>query len=82
MPMVIWSATVLLPGLHWLFRTVSPRMYISYRQVRKSQAEEFWKIIGRGEGMGDVEAGRVAIDRDIDEETPLRTNDSRARLHA
>jgi hypothetical protein len=57
-------------------------MYISYRQVRKSQAEEFWKIIGRGEGMGDVEAGRVAIDRDIDEETPLRTNDSRARLHA
>ena len=78
MPIVIWSATVLLPIAHWLFKTFSPGRYGRYRQARRLQAEEFWKIIeGRGEREGDVEAGGEAVEGGdvegrIDEETPLR----------
>jgi hypothetical protein len=78
MPICIWSATVLLPIGHWLFKGFPPGIYGRYRQARRLQAEEFWKIIkGRGERVGDVEAGEEAaegggVEERIDEETPLR----------
>lgn len=78
MPIVIWSATVLLPIAHLLFKTSSPRIYLRYRQARRLQAEEMWKILGgRGERVGDVETGGEAgeggdVEEGINEETPLR----------
>lgn len=80
MPIVIWSATVLLPIAHWLFKKLSPRLYVRYRQARRLQAEEMWEVwrmvVGRGERVGDVEAGGEAVEGGnveevIDEETPL-----------
>jgi hypothetical protein len=63
MPIVIWSATLLLPIAHWLFKTFFPGIYGRYRQARRLQAEELWKIIeGRGERVGDVEAGGEAAE--------------------
>jgi hypothetical protein len=86
MPMVIWSATVLLPVAHWLFRKASPEMYGSYRRMRKLQVKEFWKIIGREEKVGNVEAGGEAVEgggvEGIDEETPLRRDERRTGIHA
>jgi hypothetical protein len=85
MPMVIWSATVLLPVAHWLFRKVSPEMYERYRRMRKLQAKEFWKIIGREERVGDVDAGGEAgegrdVEEGVNEETPLRGYERRTGL--
>ncbi|KAF2752917.1 hypothetical protein EJ05DRAFT_490522 [Pseudovirgaria hyperparasitica] len=81
MPMVIWSATVLLPLVHWLVKKISPAMYVRYRRMRKSQAHEFRRIMGRGERVGNVEAGgggesvgREEAER-INEETPLRRDE-------
>ncbi|RDL37477.1 uncharacterized protein BP5553_04910 [Venustampulla echinocandica] len=86
MPILIWSATVLLPIAHWLFKTFSPGIYVRYRQARRLQAEELWKIMGREERVGDVEAGGEAVGGDveegIDEETPLRRDEGRAGLDA
>jgi hypothetical protein len=82
MPIMIWSATVLLPIAHWRFRTSFPGTYWRYRQARRLQAEEFWKIMGRGERVGDVETGGEAVtggdvEETIDEETPLRGDEGR-----
>lgn len=84
MPIVIWSATVLLPVAHCFFKTLSPRIYVRYRQARRLQAEEMWKQVeemwkvaeGRGERVGDIDAGGEAVEGGdveevIDEETPL-----------
>src|SRR2546429_8179371 len=60
MPMVIWSATVLLPIVHWLLKTFFPGIYVRYRQARGLQAEEVWKIMGRGERGGEGEGGGEA----------------------
>jgi hypothetical protein len=75
MPIVIWSATLLLPIAHWLFKTFSPGIYGRYRQARRLQAEELWKIIeGRGERVGDVEAGGEAAEGgDVEERDEGRT---------
>jgi hypothetical protein len=83
MPIVIWSATVLLPIAHCIFKTYSPGIYMKYRQTRKLQSEEFWKIMGRGERVRDVEAGREAVEGGtveevINEETPLRRDEGRS----
>lgn len=45
MPIVIWSATLLLPIAHWLFKMFSPGIYGRYRQARRLQAKALWKII-------------------------------------
>lgn len=74
MPIVIWSATVLLPIAHWLFKTFSPGIYGTYKQARRLQAEELWKIMkGREERVGDVEAGGEAAEGGgIEEESTRR----------
>ncbi|KAH8727354.1 hypothetical protein GQ44DRAFT_725258 [Phaeosphaeriaceae sp. PMI808] len=87
MPMMIWIVTMLLPIMHWLFKTFSPGMYVRYRQARRSQAEELWKKMGRGERVGDVEAGGEAVEggdveEGIDEETPLSRDEGRTGLDA
>lgn len=87
MPITIWSATVLLPIVHWLFKTCSPGIYVRYRQARRLQAEELWKTMGRGEREDDVEAGGEAVEggdveEGIDEETPLRRDEGRTGLDA
>ena len=74
---------MLLPIAHWLFRKVSPEMYGNYRRTRKLQAKELWKIMGRGERVGNVEAGGEAVEggdvEGINEETPLRRDERRDR---
>jgi hypothetical protein len=76
MPVVIWSATVFLPVAYWLVRKVSLEMYVSYRWTRKLYAMEFWKMIGGGESVGNIEAGGEAVEggdiQGINKETPLR----------
>ena len=78
MPILIWTATVLLPIMHWLFNTFFPGIFGRCKQSRRLQAEELWKIMeGRGERVGDVEAGGEAVEggdveERIHEETPLR----------
>jgi len=85
MPILIWSATLLLPIGHWLFKTFLPGIYWRYRQAMRLQREDLWKAtIGcyRGETVGDVEAGGEAVgggdvEERINEETPLRRDEWR-----
>lgn len=83
MPIMIWSATLLLPIGHWLFTTFLPGTYWRYRQTMRLQREELWKIIDRRrETVGDVEARGEAVEgvdveERINEETPLRRNERR-----
>jgi hypothetical protein len=83
MPMMIWSATLLLPIGHWLFKTFLPGIYWRYRQAMRLQREAMWKAIDcRGETVGDVEAGGEAVEggdveERINEETPLRRDERR-----
>jgi hypothetical protein len=82
-PIYIWSATMLLPIGHWLFKTFSPEIYWRYRQAIRLQKEAIWKVINcREETVGDVEAGgEVAeeggVEERINEETPLRRDEGR-----
>jgi len=88
MPIMIWSATVLLPIAHWFLKTFFPGIYGRYREVRRLQAEEWRKIIkGGGERVDDVESGGEAVEggdveEGINEETPLRRDKGRTGLHA
>ncbi|KAF9693136.1 hypothetical protein EKO04_008586 [Ascochyta lentis] len=82
MPMVVWSATLLLPVAHCLFETLFPGTYWRYRQAMRVQREAIWKMIDcRGETLGDVEAGRAVeggdVEEGINEETPLRGGERR-----
>jgi hypothetical protein len=83
MPILIWSATLLLPIGHWLFKTFLLGIYWRYRQAMRLQREELWKIIeGWGERVGDIEAGEEAVEggdveERINEETPLRRDERR-----
>jgi hypothetical protein len=83
MPIVIWSATLLLPIGHCLFKTFLPGIYWRYRQAMRLQREALWKTINyRGETLGDVEAGGEAVEggdveESINEETPLRRDERR-----
>ncbi|PVH91438.1 hypothetical protein DM02DRAFT_678092 [Periconia macrospinosa] len=82
MPIMIWSATLLLPIGHWLFKTFLPGTYWRYRQAMRLQREALWKAINcRGETVGDVEAGEAVEGGDvgerINEETPLRRDEGR-----
>jgi hypothetical protein len=85
MPIVIWSATLLLPIGHWIFKTFLPGIYWRYRQAMRLQREALWKTTidcCRGETVGDVEAGGEAVEGGdveeiINEETPLRRDERR-----
>lgn len=82
MPIVIWSATLLLPTAHWLFKTFIPGTYRRYRQAMMLQREALWKTIHRrGEIVGDIEAGGAVeggdVQENINEETPLRGDERR-----
>ena len=83
MPMMIWSATLLLPIIHWLFKMFLPGIYGRYRQSKRLQKEALWKIINcRGETVSDVEAGGEVVaggdvEERITEETPLRRDERR-----
>ncbi|KAE9364166.1 hypothetical protein N431DRAFT_388104 [Stipitochalara longipes BDJ] len=87
-PILIWSATVLLPIAHWFLKMFFPGIYRRYREMRRLQAEEWRKIMeGGGEDVGDVEVGRPDVERGdaeerTDEETPLRRDEGRTRLDA
>jgi hypothetical protein len=82
MPIVIWSATLLLPIGHWLLKTFLPGVYWRYRQWTRSQREALRKTIYcRGETVGDIEAGGEAIEGRIDEETPLSTSEGRTQMY-
>lgn len=81
MPIVIWSATLLLPIGHWLFKTFLPGIYWRYRQAMRLQRGAMWKTI-RGKTVGDVEARGEAVEggdveERINEETPLRRDERR-----
>jgi hypothetical protein len=84
MPIVIWSATLLLPSGHWLFKTFLPGTYWRYRQAMRLQREALWKTIDRrGEIVGDIEAGGAVeggdVEERINEETPLRRDEGGTR---
>jgi hypothetical protein len=84
MPIVIRSATLLLPIGHWLFKTVLPGTYWRYRQAVRLQREALWKTIYcREEILGDVESGGEAVvgrseeEERTNEETPLMRDERR-----
>jgi len=81
-PILIWSATLLLPIGHWLCKTFLPGIYWRYRQWMRSQREAIWKIIDcRGETVDDVDTERGAIEGRVNEETPLMTDEGRTQMH-
>lgn len=88
MPITVWTATVLLPIVHWFFKTFFPGGYGRYREGRRLQAEKWRKIMkGEGERVDDVESGGEAVeggdvDEGIDEETPLRKAEGMTGLDA
>lgn len=82
MPIVIWSATLLLPTGHWLFKTFLPGTYWRYRQAMRLQRDALWKTIDRrGEIVGDIAAGGAVeggdVEERVNEETPLRRDERR-----
>jgi len=82
MPIVIWTATLLLPIGHWLLKTFLPEVYWRYREWTRLQKEAIWKAMNsREETVDDIEAGGEAIERRIDEETPLSTSEGRTQTY-
>jgi hypothetical protein len=82
MPIVIWSATLLLPIGHWLLKTFLPGIYWKYRQWMSLQREALWKTICcQGETVSDAEAGGEAIEGRMNEETPLSTSAGRKQTY-
>ncbi len=82
MPIVIWSATLLLPIGHWLLKTFLPGIYWRYRQLMRLQRETLLKTIYcRGETVGDIEAEGEATEGRIDEETPLSASEGRTQVY-
>jgi hypothetical protein len=85
MPVVIWSATLLLPIGHWLLNTFLPGPYWRYRQAMRTQRQAVWKATNcRRETLGDVEARGEAVEGEdveerINEETPLRRDERMGR---
>ncbi|KAH8676898.1 hypothetical protein BGZ60DRAFT_513759 [Tricladium varicosporioides] len=88
MPMMIWSATVLLPIMHWFLKTFFPVIYGRYREMRRLQAETWRKTIeGGGERVGDIESGGEPVEggdveEGINEETPWGRDEERTGLDA
>ncbi|KAG9229913.1 hypothetical protein BJ875DRAFT_473634 [Amylocarpus encephaloides] len=87
LPILIWSATLLLPIGHWLLQTFFPGIYGRYRQAIRLHREAMWRAIDcRGGTVGDVEAGRETEEGDggderIGEETPLRIYVGRSQMY-
>ncbi|KAF2015481.1 hypothetical protein BU24DRAFT_491721 [Aaosphaeria arxii CBS 175.79] len=57
MPMVIWSATVVIPVAHWVLRTVVPGPYGRYREAVRVRRE----AVGKALRWGGVESGGETV---------------------
>ncbi|KAM3149154.1 hypothetical protein ABEW05_010592 [Botrytis cinerea] len=81
LPLLIWSATLLLPIGHCLCKTFLPGIYWRSRQCMRSQREAMWKIISsRGEMVDNVDTERGAEAGRANEETSLITDEGRTQI--
>jgi hypothetical protein len=79
LPILIWSATLLLPIGHWLCKTFLPGIYWRYKQWMRSQREAVWKIIDcRGATEHDIDSEWEAV---VNVETPLMAGEGRTQMH-